>query len=424
MVIAVIAALAVPRVMERMNSEGTVEEVPVITVGGEAAVVGDITTYYELIGNTFSNKTVPVLPAMPGEVSSVAVEVGDFVNEGDVLFVLDGESMESQVTQAELGKEQADAALVQANVGVKNANAGIASAQLAYDMAKSSYEMNLSSYNFSVDNLAKYEELYAEGIVSQMEIEQMRLQANPETLALYEKQLEQAAQGLSQARLGAEQASAAYDQASVGVKQASEGIKSASDAIEDLTVTAPVSGYITQQNLTEKTMAANTSVAMMIDELQLIKVTANVTANQVGSLSEGDKVEVYISANSKSYPGSIKTVSLSADARTMLYPIIVLVENDNLEIKPGMFATVQIIEDQVSGVVIVPTESVVVRDGKDVVFVYDGNEMVAMREVVIGVEDGYNTQILEGISEGDIVITDGVGLIDEETNIQVVRGDQ
>lgn len=418
-----IAALTVPRIMDKLNEETVSEELQVITVGGQAALKGDITTYYELIGNTYSNKTVPVLPAMPGKVASIEVSVGDFVNEGDVLFVIDGESLEAQVTQAELGKEQADAALAQAGVGVKNANAGIASAQLAYEMAKSSYEMNLSSYNFSAANLAKYEELYAEGIVSEMEIEQMRLQANPETLAIYEKQLQQAEQGLAQAKLGAEQASAAYTQAGVGVKQADEGIKSASDAMEDLRVTAPVSGYITQQNLTEDTMAANTSVAMMIDELQVIKVSANVTANQVGSLEAGDQVEVYVSATEKFYQGTIETISLTADARTMLYPITILVENDDLEIKPGMFATVHMVEDAISGGIIVPTEAVVVRDGKTVVFVYDGSDMALMKEVLVGLEDGYNTQILEGISEGDVVITDGVGLIDVETPISVVRGD-
>ncbi len=421
--IAVIAALAVPRIMDKLNEKTVSEESQVITVGGEAAIKGDITTYYELIGNTYSNKTVPVLPMMPGEVTSIEVAVGDFVNEGDVLFVIDGESLESQVTQAELGKEQADAALTQASVGVKNANAGIASAQLAYEMAKSSYEMNLSSYNFSVANLEKYEELYAEGIVSEMEIEQMRLQADPETLAIYEKQLQQAEQGLTQARLGVEQASAVYSQAGVGVKQAEEGIKTASDTMEDLTVTAPIAGYVTQQNLIEDTMASNTNVAMMIDELQVIKVSANVTANQVGSLKEGDKVEVYVSATEKFYEGTVDTVSLTADARTILYPITVLVENKDLEIKPGMFATVHMVEKAITGGIIVPTEAVVVRDGKNVVFVYDGTDMAIMKEVVVGLEDGYNTEILEGISEGDVVITDGVGLIDTETPISVVRGD-
>ncbi len=423
-VLAILAVIAVPRVTELLNNESIKEEVAKITVSGEEAKVESIITHYELIGNTFSNKTVPLMPSIPAEVLSINVKVGDYVNEGDILFTLSGENIEGQVTQAELGVEQATAALNQANVGIKNANAGIKSAQLGVDMAKSNYEMNLNSYNFSVDNLAKYEELYKEGIVSEMEVEQMRLQTNPETLELLEKQLEQAEQGLSQAQLGVEQANSGYAQANVGVKQANEGLETATEAIENLEVTAPVSGYITAQNLTENVMASNASVAMMIDELRLIKVSANVTANQVGSIIIGDKVDVYISANNVTYVGVVETINLTADTRTMLYPITIIVENKNIEIKPGMFATVKIVEDAVKDAIVVPTQAVVIRDGISIVFIYEGNNKAIKTEVTIGVEDGYRTQILSGVNEGDIIITNGVGLIDEDTMIEVVRGDE
>lgn len=420
----VIAAVIVPRVMEQMNEEVAEEVIARITVAGEVAIVDDMVTYYDLIGNTYSNKSVPVMPSLPAEVISIDVEIGDFVNEGDVLFTLDPSNIEDQVTQAELGIEQANAAVSQANVGIRNANASIAQAELAYEMAKSNYEVNVANYNFSQANLAKYEELYKEGIVSEMEIEQMRLQSNPETLALLEQQLKQAEEALNQAKLGADQASSSYSQADVGLRQANEGLDTAADALEDSVVTAPVSGYITAQNLTEDVMASNTSIAMMIDELQTIKVTASVTANQVGNIKIGDEVQVAISANDKTYTGSVETVGLTADTRTMLYPITILIPNEQLEIKPGMFATIHMVDEAVSQAIIVPTEAVVIRDGKEVVFVYNGGETGVATEVTTGAEDGYRVQILSGINEGDVVITNGVGLIDDETFIEVVRGDE
>jgi len=364
------------------------------------------------------------MATIPAEVVSIDVEVGDYVNEGDVLFTLDPSNVESQATQAEFGLEQANAALSQANVGIKNANASINSAQLGYDMAVSNYNVSLDQYNFSVENLSKYEELYNEGIVSEMEYEQMKLQANPETLELLKKQVEQAEQGLEQAQLAKEQANAAYSQANVGVKQAQDAVNTASDTIDDLVVTAPVSGYITLQALTENAIASNASVAMLIDELKTIKVSANVTANQVGKVAIGDTVDVYISALDKSFEGRVEMVSLTADARTLLYPITVSVNNPNIEIKPGMFATVRLIDQEEKSAIVVPTEAVVVRNGKDVVFVYDGNDKAVMTPVEVGADDGYSVQIKSGISSGDIVVTNGVGLIDQDTTISVVRGDE
>ena len=419
-------AIAAPRVSDIINKEeGTEEGVSAITVEGVEVMTEDLVTYVEFIGNTFSNKTVPIIPSIPAEVLSIDVSVGDFVEVGDVLFTLDASNIEAQVTAAEFGVEQANAALSSAGVGINNAKAGIASAELAYEMAKSNYDMNLSNYQFSLDNLAKYEQLYNEGIVSEMEYNQMKLQAAPETMDLLEKQLEQAEQGLAQAKLGNDSANAGYSQANVGVKQAKDGLETANEALEDLVVTATVSGYITAQNLTENVIASNASVAMMIDELQKIKVTTSVTANQVGDIKVGDLVEVIISSTDKTYTGTVSEVSLSADARTMLYPIAVTVQNQNLEIKPGMFATIRIVNGQASNALTVPTEAVVVRDGKDVVFVKtDDSDTAVAVEVVKGLDTGYYIEIISGLNLGDIVVTKGVGLINESTVIKVVRGDE
>jgi len=418
-------AIAAPRIIDLVNKEAVSDDgVRAITVEGVEVMTEDLETYVEFIGNTFSNKTIPVIPSIPAEVLSIAVAVGDFVVEGDVLFTLDGSNIEAQVTQAEFGVEQASAALSQAGVGIKSASAGITSAELAYEMAKSNYNMSLNNYQFSVDNLAKYAQLYNEGIISEMEYNQMKLQAAPETMDLLEKQLEQAAGGLASAKLGKEQASAGYTQANVGLKQATDGLETANETIEDLVVTATVSGYITAQNLTENVMASNASVAMMIDELQKIKVTTNVTANQVGDINVGDKVDVVISSTDKTYTGTVDVVSLTADARTMLYPITVIVENQNLEIKPGMFATIRVKSGEAKNALVVPTGTVVVRDGKNVVFVKNNDsEMAVAVEVVIGLDTGYYTEVISGLKSGDVVITKGVGLINESTLINVVRGD-
>jgi len=424
-IVVILALIIVPRVTKQENKTASAEEeIVAVTVAGNQVHKGDLATYVDLIGNTYSNATIPVIATIPAEVVSINVEVGDFVEEGDPLFTLSTEDLEDSITQAKLGEEQANAVLNQANVGVQSAKRSVEAAQLAYDMAKSNYDKNLASYQFAVDNLSKYEELYNQGIVSETEYEQMKLQAAPETLDLLNQQLEQAKQGLETAQLGISQANSVYSQANVGVKQAGEGLKNANEAIEDMVVTAPATGYITAQNLTEKSMASNASAAMIIDELQVIKVTANVTANQVNKIKEGEKVDVVISANDKTYVGTVKTVGLTSNAATLLYPIVVEVPNKDLEIKPGMFATIEFKTDEVKNVMLVPVDAVVVRDGQDVVYVQDTETTAKEVSVETGLDDGYNVEIKSGLSENDVVITDGVGLINESTIIRVIRGDE
>jgi RND family efflux transporter MFP subunit len=283
--------------------------------------------------------------------------------------------------------------------------------------------LNIKNYEFAVANLEKYGQLFEEGIISEMEYEQMKLQATQESLDILNKQLAQAEQGLNQAKLARNQASSGYTQANVGLNQAKDNLNTADDALDDLTVTAPASGYITVQNLTEKVIASNTSIAMTIDELDVIKVITSVTANQLSNIQVGEEVDVILSSTGASYKGLVKTIDLTADQRTMLYSVTVLVENKELNIKPGMFATVRLINGKAENAVSVPSDAVVVRDGKDIVFVQAGEKAIA-KEVVKGLDTGFYTEILEGIEPGDIVITKGVGLIDETTVIKVVRGDE
>jgi len=413
------------RVIELVNgNDVVVEEAKPMTVEGIKVTQQDLSTSIELIGNTYANTSVPVLPPFPAKVLSINVKLGDYVKVGDVLFTLDPSDIDAQITQAEFGVAQAENGVKLANIGVKNANAGEESAKLGYTMAKSNYDMNLEKYTFAQNNLTKYEALYKEGIVSETEYEQMKLQASPETITLLESQLQQAEQGLSQAQLGKEQASASVTQSTIGLEQAREGLRKAKEAAEDLNVTASVEGYVTSLNISENVMASNVQPAMMIDELKIIKITTNVTAQTLNLIQVNDQVSVNITSLGKTFEGTVESVALSADVRTLLYPIIIKVPNENLELKPGMFATIEIINGMAKNVLSIPTSALLVRNGQDVVYVQVSENKAEERSVEKGIDTGFYVEIKKGLTLEDVVITKGVGLLENDTLINVVRGDE
>jgi RND family efflux transporter MFP subunit len=395
-----------------------------LTVEGVKVVQQNLLTTLDLIGNTSAETSTPVLPPFPAKVLSVSVKLGDYVEEGAVLFTLDASDIEGQITQAEFGVKQAQNGLKLANIGIKNAEAGAASAELAYAMAKSNYEMNSEKYEFAKSNLEKYEQLFKEGVVSEAEYEQVKLQASPETITLLDAQLKQAEQALGQAQLGKEQAAANVAQAKIGVDQANEGLKKAAEAVDDLVVTAPVSGYVTTLNVSENVMAANTQVAVMIEELNIIKVSTSVTSDTLNLLTVGEKVSVVVNSFDSDFVGTIDSVALTADMRTLLYPVVIKVDNGRLDIKPGMFATIQVIKGKADNVLAVPTSAVLVRDGKDVVYVQVSEDRAEERVIEKGIDTGFLVEVKEGLTLEDVVITKGVGLIEDDTIISVVRGDE
>lgn len=380
------------------------------TVGGMQVLRGDLKTVVELIGSTAPDDLINVAPSMPAIVDQVKVAVGDYVEEGDVLFVLDPESVESQVTQAKI-------AVTMAQVGVQNAQAAVEQTSLAYDSAKSNYEMSMANYNFGADNLANYEKLYEQGAVSKAELDQMRLNNSDETLNLLQKQLDQSSAAITQSKLGVQSASA-------GLAQAREGLKTAEDALEDMTITAPASGYITSNNVSVDNMTPVGQPAMVIQSMDTITVSASVTESLVSKLAIGDQVLVKIDAlEREGMEGTIATLSSAADPMTLLFPMTVEVDNKDNAIKPGMFATIEVVRSESQNTIYVPAESVIIRDGRYYLLVFNGENKASRVEVTTGIDNGHFTEILSGVTAEDIIVTKGMGLVDEDSMIRLIRSD-
>ncbi|PKM93553.1 MAG: hypothetical protein CVU84_15355 [Firmicutes bacterium HGW-Firmicutes-1] len=393
------------------DSQITVVETNLITVEGEAVRKGTVNDYAVLTGTITAEQTVSIIPTVPAIVRKINVEVGDEVKQGELLFQLETEDIQNQVTQANAGLEQAQ-------LGVLNAQEAAKQAQTGYDMAKANYDLNFEKYEFSRENLAKYDELYKEGIISEAEYKQTKLQASESTLEILNKQLQQAEQSKNQANLGIENAKAM-------VKQAQAGYNTASGTLEDTSYTAPINGYVSSINVVESMFASNAQPAMVINYIDKVTVNVDITENMVNKLVKGQEVEVVInSLGDKVFKGTLKTISPAADARTLLYSITVEVDNKNHEIKPGMFANVKLRTEEKKDALYVKGEAVFFQEGKNFIFVEKENNAIERRELEVGIDNGEYIEILKGLTGGEIYIYKGVGFLDEDSLITMVRGDQ
>lgn len=393
------------------DSKETEVEITAISVEGEKIREGSISDYAIMTGTIEAEQTVSILPTIPAIVQNISVEVGDQVKSGDLLFQIETENIQNQVTQANSG-------LVQANLGVKNAEAMAMQAQTSYEMAKANFDMNYEKYVFSRENLANYEELYKEGIISETEFKQMKLQASESTLELLNKQLEQAEQAKNQALIGVENARAM-------VSQAQAGYSTASNTLDDTTFTAPIDGFVSSINVVENAFASNAQPAMVIHAIDRVIINVNVTETIVNKLTKGEGVEVVISSlGDKTFEGKLKTVSPAADVMTQLYAVTVEVRNENYEIKPGMFANVKLKTEEKKAALYVKGEAVSFEEGKNYVYIQKENNTIARKEVEVGLDNGEFIEIIKGLLANEVYIYKGVGFLEEDSIITMVRGDQ
>jgi membrane fusion protein (multidrug efflux system) len=83
-----------------------------------------------------------------------------------------------------------------------------------------------------------------------------------------------------------------------------------------------------------------------------------------------------------------------------------LLPNENARLRPGMFLTVSLLKDDVQSLLI-PEEAIVPERSKQFVFVVGEEDLVQRREVRTGRRRPGQIEILEGLSPGELVITEG-----------------
>ena len=125
---------------DKMAKNTEEEEDKRVTVKVETPSVSSISIDDDFIGMIESEEQVAVISKLSGDVTETFFEVGDYVNEGDLLFTIDDTSAQIQYKQAKASLSSANASLNTAQAGVNTANANVnyQTASVTENFAKSS----------------------------------------------------------------------------------------------------------------------------------------------------------------------------------------------------------------------------------------------------------------------------------------------
>ncbi len=360
-----------------------------------SAYVDTIANEITLNGKVVANEEIMIIPKAMGIVTSVDVKLGDYVEEGAILFTIEKDDILKSVEQA-------------ANA-VDLAKKSVAQAENNINTAKLNYDLNLEKIENAQLNLERTRKLYEEGAVSKSQLEQAELAASDKNIGVLEAQLNQA--------------QIAYEQSLNQLRQAEIAYEQALNGLNNTVVTAPISGVVSSLNVKQGQIVTNAQAAATIVDKDKVYIQFNVVENMVNKLEVGQEVKVNVSAAFDEYVTStISYISPTADARSQLYPVKVYLDNVDNNIRPGMNGKVKINMDQVDSAIVVKSNAVLDKDGKRVIYVVDG-DIAVEKEVTVGLDTGNLIEIKAGISEGDKVIVEGQHYVENGGKVKVVRGE-
>jgi len=240
-------------------------------------------------------------------------------------------------------------------------------------------------------------------------------------LALERTEKLHAAGAASQQQL--EQAQSGYEAAQVAVDQANAALAMASLQISYCTLTAPISGVVGSINLSLGDTANPASPAAVVSETSQLEIEVMVSESEVSFIEVGSPVDIYVRAISEdAFKGQVATVATVPDVVKRNYAVKVTLDNPEGSIKSGMFAEVVVNTISKDNAVCVPTNAVVPKGSRTVVYVVDEEKRAREREVEIGIENTSYVEIVNGLSVGEQVITKGSTLVADGTLVRVITG--
>jgi membrane fusion protein, heavy metal efflux system len=175
------------------------------------------------------------------------------------------------------------------------------------------------------------------------------------------------------------------------------------------TVGSPITGTITARKVGpgQYIRPDNADPLFIIADLSKMWMLASVYETDVPLIKVGQPVEVSVVAYpNEVFKASISHIGAAVDPGTHRVDVRAVVENREQKLKPEMFATFRIITDADVPALAVPLSAIVREGEKTRVWVAQGANQFAQREVTIGLEqDGY-VQILSGLQAGEQVVAE------------------
>jgi membrane fusion protein, copper/silver efflux system len=181
---------------------------------------------------------------------------------------------------------------------------------------------------------------------------------------------------------------------------------------------SPASGSIVEKAVTQGARVMPGASLYRIADLSRVWVEGEVFEKDIARLSVGRGARIALEAfPGRTFEGRIAYVYPTVDPATRTGRVRVELANPGLTLKPGMYATLEFDVPVHAAGIHVPRGAVLQTGERSVVFVRAADGSLVPRNVRVGTATSAHVEILEGLSEGEVVVASANFLIDAESSL-------
>lgn len=190
-----------------------------------------------------------------------------------------------------------------------------------------------------------------------------------------------------------------------------------------LTLRSPVSGTVIEKNVVPGQQVMAGQALFRVADLSQVWVDGDVFEQDLPLVRIGQEVRVEFRAMPDVVrTGRVLSFEPTLDQSTRTARIRVALPNPGGLLRPGMFAELHLVAPQAASTLVVPRGAVLSTGERSLVFVRRDDGRLEPRQVIVGLADEEQVQILRGLNHGDVVVSSATFLVDAESNLGTAMG--
>ena len=391
------------------------------TINVIRATARDVSATVQATGSFVAHDSSDVAPNEAGIIVATLVNVGDFVQPGQVIARLDDRDAKLRLDQARAAQQQAEASVRQAQSKI-----GLAQGQ-TFDpgtvpevlAAKAAYESALAQQKLAAADAKRYENLVNSGDVSRSAYDKARTQVDTAdaqvnaTRQQYEATLNAARQNYQ--GVATQEASQLGSRAQLAL---------AEKVLADTQIRAPFAGYVSARPVTPGEYVSTSSKIATILRVTPIKLELQVPELYAPQMKRGLSVQASVTGyTERIFQGSVTAVNPAVDPNSRTFIVEVTFANGDVALRPGMFATARIVLPGSTQGIFVPAGALITdatTNSSQVFLIREGKARLAV--VQVGERDGDMVRILSGIPADAVLAVDHLQELYDGQSVKLAGG--
>jgi membrane fusion protein (multidrug efflux system) len=202
----------------------------------------------------------------------------------------------------------------------------------------------------------------------------------------------------------------AFEQVTTDYEKLMADIELVKANIAQTELRAPFDGIIGLRSVSEGAYATPATVIVKLTKISPLKIEFSIPERYASDVSEGTPIVFRMETSDgvlRDYYAQVYAVESKLEMETRTLNVRARYPNENEAIQPGRYLSVEITRREIKDALAIPSEAIIPEMGKTMVFLYNNGEARSV-EISAGLRTESQVQVLDGLSQGDTLITTGV----------------